>query len=304
MNKLALVSSSDIEFETGFSSDLLRKWRQRYGFPPQEALTNGKAAYSRETINRLLLIKRLLENGLMPAQVVSRSLLELNRLQQAITNESPNSNPNESIKKLIERLNHMDQEGFLALLVKARSMGTLTEFVTTTVAPLLVSIGVAWSKGEIDIYHEHLCSSIVERYLHAELLLYKPKGHFPIILFATPPEEHHILGLLMAEVIFAEQGAQTINLGRSIPLNDLKLAAIAGRANIVALSFSHSMPIRRIKPILTHLRHILPKNVEVWVGGSGIKIKKRPQEGVRIFSGFEEAIVAIQEFAKINRDKK
>ena len=146
MNKLALVPSSDIEFETGFSSDLLRKWRQRYGFPPQEALTNGKAAYSRETINRLLLIKRLLENGLMPAQVVSRSLLELNRLQQAITNESPNSNPNESIKKLIERLNHMDQEGFLALLVKARSMGTLTEFVTTTVAPLLVSIGVAWSK--------------------------------------------------------------------------------------------------------------------------------------------------------------
>ena len=304
MNKLALVPSSDIEFETGFSSDLLRKWRQRYGFPPQEVLTNGKAAYSRETINRLLLIKRLLENGLMPAQVVSRSLLELDRLQQAITNESPNSSSNESIKKLIERLNHMDQEGFLALLVKARSMGTLTEFVTNTVAPLLISIGVAWSKGEIGIYHEHLCSSIVERYLHAELLLYKPKGHFPIILFATPPEEHHILGLLMAEVIFAEQGAQTINLGRSIPLNDLKLAAIAGRANIVALSFSHSMPIRRIKPILTHLRHILPKNVEVWVGGSGIKIKKRPQEGVRIFSGFEEAIVAIQEFAKINRDKK
>jgi len=304
MIKLALVSSSNIEFETGFSSDLLRKWRQRYGFPPQEVLVNGKAAYSRETVRRLLLIKRLLENGLMPAQVVSRSLLELDRLQQAITNEFPNSSSNESIKKLIERLSQMDQEGFLALLVKARSTGTLTEFVTNTVGPLLVSIGVAWSKGEIDIYHEHLCSSIVERYLHAELLLYKPKGHFPIILFATPPEEHHALGLLMAEVVFAEQGAKTINLGSNIPLNEMKLAAISSQANIVALSFSHCMPTRRIKPILTHLRHILPTNVEIWVGGSGAKIKKRPQVGVRIFSGFEDAIVAIQEFAKLNRVKK
>jgi methanogenic corrinoid protein MtbC1 len=296
-----LVPLSDIEYETGFSTDLLRKWRQRYGFPVQEVLTDGKAAYSRETVKHLRLIKRLLENGLMPAQVISRSPLELDRLLQAIVNDAPNPRVNESINKLIDRLKHMDQVGFNALIDKARNMGTLTEFITNTVAPLLTSVGVAWSKGEIEVYHEHLCTSLIERYLHAELLLHKPKGDFPIILFATPPEEQHALGLLMAEVIFAEQGAKTISLGRNIPLNDLKLAAMSCQANIVALSFSFAISARRVRPILTHLRHILPADVEIWVGGSGADIIRRPQNGVRILLNFEDAIVAVHEFVKHKR---
>ena len=135
----------------------------------QEVLADGKAAYSRETVKRLLQIKRLLENGLMPAQVVSRSTLELNRLLQAIVNDTHNTSANELIKKLIDRLMHMDQVGFNVLLDSSRHAGTLTEFVTNTVAPLLTSIGVAWAKGEIEVYHEHLCSSLIERYLHTEL---------------------------------------------------------------------------------------------------------------------------------------
>jgi len=293
-----LVLSSNIEHETGFSPDLLRKWRQRYGFPLQEVLTDGKAAYSRATVKRLLQIKRLLENGLMPAQVVSRSVDELNRLLQAIVNDAHNTSANELIKKLIDRLMHMDQVGFKALLDSSRNTGTLTEFVTNTVAPLLTSIGVAWAKGEIEVYHEHLCSSLIERYLHTELLLYKPRGGFPIILFATPPEEQHALGLLMAEVILAEQGAKTINLGRSIPLNHMKLAAISCQANIVALSFSFAMAERRIRPILQHLRRILPDDMEVWAGGSGAEVIKRPQKGVRILLNFEDTVVAIKEYTK------
>lgn len=296
-----LIPLSDIEYETGFNTDLLRKWRQRYGFPVQEVRTDGKAAYSRETVKHLRLIKRLLENGLMPAQVVSRSPLELDRLLQAIVNEAPNPRVNESIKKLIERLKHMDQVGFNALIDKVRNMGTLTEFITNTVTPLLTSVGVAWSKGEIEVYHEHLCTSLIERYLHAELLLHKPKGDFPTILFATPPEEQHALGLLMAEVIFAEQGAKTISLGRNVPLNDLKLAAMSCQANIVALSFSFAISARRVRPILTHLRHILPADVVIWVGGSGADIIRRPQNGVRILLNFEDAIVAVHEFVKHKR---
>lgn len=299
-----LILSSNIEHETGFSPDLLRKWRQRYGFPIQEVLTGGKAAYSRATVKRLLKIKRLLENGLMPAQVVSRTTLELDRLLLVIVNESHSTSSNELIKKLIDRLMHMDQVGFKSLLDSSRNLGTLTEFVTNTVAPLLTSIGVAWAKGEIDVYHEHLCSSLVERYLHTELLLYKPRGGFPVILFATPPEEQHALGLLMAEVILAEQGAKTINLGRSIPLNHIKLAAISCQANIVALSFSFAMASRRIRPILQHLRHILPPDMEVWAGGSGVEIIKQPQKGVRILLNFEDTIVAIKEYTKLIKRKE
>lgn len=301
MQKIDFVPSSDIEFETGFSSDLLRKWRQRYGFPLPEASADGKVGYSRETINRLLLIKRLLEAGYQPAQIVSKSPHELDRLQQTIVNDSAEPGCNQSIEELIERLKKTDLVGFQAILLEERACVTLTEFVSNTISPLLVAVGEAWSRGEIEIYHEHLCTSVIERYLHAEILSSEQKIAFPTILFATAPDEHHALGLLMSEAVLAGQGAKTINLGSNIPLNDLKMAAISCKADVIALSFSFAYAARRVRPVLTHLRHILPAGMEIWAGGKGAHIVRRPQQGVRIFSDHLKAIGALHELAMHKR---
>ena len=75
------VSFSEIERETGFGKDQLRKWRQRFGFPPVESVAGGKAAYSRQTVDQLLLIKRLLEAGFRPGQVVDKTVPELEKLR-------------------------------------------------------------------------------------------------------------------------------------------------------------------------------------------------------------------------------
>ena len=77
MSTQPIVLASEIERETGFGKDQLRKWRQRFGFPPAESTANSKAAYSRETVDQLLLIKRLLEGGFRPRQVVGKTALEL-----------------------------------------------------------------------------------------------------------------------------------------------------------------------------------------------------------------------------------
>lgn len=63
---------SEIELVTGFGKEQLRKWRQRFGFPPKESNFSGETAYSLTTVNQLLLIKRLLEAGFRPAQVVGK----------------------------------------------------------------------------------------------------------------------------------------------------------------------------------------------------------------------------------------
>ena len=298
MQTLDFVPSSEVELETGFSNDLLRKWRQRYGFPLQAVSTARKTGYSRKTINHLLLIKRLLEGGFQPAQVVGKPVHELDRLQQAIANDPYEPDAKDSSWKLIESLKQTDLAGFHKLLIKARADSTLTEFVSGTVAPLLVAVGDAWSRGEIEIYHEHLCTSIIERYLHTEILTSKHKCGFPTIIFATAPNEHHALGLLMSEAVLAEQGAKTINLGANIPLNDLKLAAIACQADAIALSFSFAYSARRIRPVLTHLRHILPTNIEIWAGGKGSNIVRSPKKGLRIFFSLADAIIALDNVVK------
>ena len=73
---------SEIERETGFGKDQLRKWRQRFGFPPRELALDGQSIYSLNTVSQLHLIKRLLEAGFRPAQVVGTTESELEKLNR------------------------------------------------------------------------------------------------------------------------------------------------------------------------------------------------------------------------------
>ena len=296
MHARPFVSISDIERETGFGKDQLRKWRQRFGFPPVAVAADGKPAYSRKTVDQLLLIKRLLEAGFRPGQVVGKTVRELEKLQLDLGQTVPVECVDESTQALIEQLKRNDLTGFSALLAQRRAGGTLLEFVRDTVTPLMVGTGEAWRRDEIDIHHEHLCSSCVERLLHAEILKLQPKKRLPsVLLFALAPGEHHLLGLLMIEAALAEQGARTINIGSDIPLNNLKLAAISCQADVVALSFSFAYPARDVVPTLLHLRRLLPPRMQIWAGGAGVAgIRKQPK-GVCIISDFGEAVVALKE---------
>lgn len=276
---------SEIERETGFGKEQLRKWRQRFGFPPKESNVEGKIAYSDQTVEQLHLIRRLLEAGFRPAQVVGKTVLELEKLKLELGLNALVYAPDESIVSLIEYIKLNDLKGFLSLLIKKRGKQIMLDFVQNTIAPLMIGIGEAWRRDEIDIHHEHLCSAHIERYLHAEILRLRPREGLPVILLALPPGEHHLLGLLMAEAVLAEEGATTINIGSGIPLNNLKLAAITCKADVVALSFSFAHPSKDILPTILHFRRLLPPEIQIWVGGAGISVIRKKPKGVDFFYG-------------------
>jgi DNA-binding transcriptional MerR regulator len=296
MRTRPFVSVSEIERETGFGKDQLRKWRQRFGFPPAEGAAGDKAVYSPKTVDQLLLIKRLLEAGFRPGQVVGKTVQELEKLKLDLGLTVPVECLDESTQALIEQLKRTDLTGFSALLAQRRAGGTLLEFVRDTVTLLMIGVGEAWRRDELDMHHEHLCTSCVERLLHAEILKLQPKKRLPsVVVFALAPGEHHLLGLLMIEAALAEQGAKTINIGSDIPLNNLKLAAISCKADVLALSFSFAYPARDVLPTLLHLRRLLPPQMQIWAGGAGVAgIRKQPK-GVRISSDFGEAVAALKE---------
>ena len=288
---------SEIERETGFGKEQLRKWRQRFGFPPKESNVDGKIAYSGQTVEQLHLIRRLLEAGFRPAQVVGKTVLELEKLKLELGLSAVVYAPDESIVSLIEYIKLNDLKGFLSLLIKKRGKQIMLDFVQNTIAPLMIGIGEAWRRDEIDIHHEHLCSAHIERYLHAEILRLRPREGLPVILLALPPGEHHLLGLLMAEAVLAEEGATTINIGSGIPLNNLKLAAITCKADVVALSFSFAHPSKDILPTILHFRRLLPPEIQIWVGGAGISVIRKKPKGVDFFYDFKDVVFALNNFS-------
>ena len=297
MQRSTYFLPSEIERETGFGKEQLRKWRQRFGFPPKESNVDGKIAYSGQTVEQLHLIRRLLEAGFRPAQVVGKTVLELEKLKLELGLSAVVYAPDESIVSLIEYIKLNDLKGFLSLLIKKRGKQIMLDFVQNTIAPLMIGIGEAWRRDEIDIHHEHLCSAHIERYLHAEILRLRPREGLPVILLALPPGEHHLLGLLMAEAVLAEEGATTINIGSGIPLNNLKLAAITCKADVVALSFSFAHPSKDILPTILHFRRLLPPEIQIWVGGAGISVIRKKPKGVDFFYDFKDVVFALNNFS-------
>lgn len=299
MPKNALVLQSEIERLTGFGIEQLRKWRQRFGFPPAQYDASGRAVYARESVDRLLVIKRLLEAGRRPGQVVARTAAENLKTLDELNLFKPDVGRSDSINALIRLLAGSDSEGFRVLLHQQRGERSMLDFVQHTIAPLMVGIGDAWLSGEIDMYHEHLCSSMIERYLIAETLKSKPKPAFPVFLFALPPGERHQLGLLMVEAVMAEAGAFIVNMGTEIPLNSLQLAATECKADVVALTFSFAYPPRDVVPTLAHLRRLLLPRTLLWAGGAGLLPVKRMPKGVRAVIQFDEAVKALGDLVRI-----
>lgn len=243
------------------------------------------------------MIKRLLEAGFRPAQVVGKTVVELEKLKFELGLNIQITIPDESTHQFIEYIKLANLKEFIALLKKKRGSQTMLEFVQNTVAPLMISIGDAWTRDEIDIHHEHLCTAYIERYLQAEIINFQPKKGLPVILFALPPGEHHLLGLLMAEAVLAESGAVTINIGNNIPLNNLKLAAISCKVDVVALSFSFAHPARDVLPTLLHFRRLLPPQIQIWAGGAGISVLRRKPKGVKMIYDFNAAVVAMSDIS-------
>jgi len=63
MNKPLLLSIAAVERDTGLSKDTLRVWEKRYGFPCPERDRQGERSYPIDQVERLRLIKRLLDVG-------------------------------------------------------------------------------------------------------------------------------------------------------------------------------------------------------------------------------------------------
>ena len=69
-----------VERDTGIAKDTLRVWERRYGFPTPARDANGERLYAPEQVDKLRLIRRLLDHGRRPARIVGASADELARM--------------------------------------------------------------------------------------------------------------------------------------------------------------------------------------------------------------------------------
>jgi DNA-binding transcriptional MerR regulator/methylmalonyl-CoA mutase cobalamin-binding subunit len=288
-----------VERDTGLGKDTLRVWERRYGFPQPERDSNGERVYPANQVERLRLIKRLMDQGHRPGRLIAMSEADLSLLANVTTTpttgkqiwaQEDNEELKERIKTVIHHIKTHDTLGLRQTLSQAMARQGLHAFVLDTMGPLNEAIGEGWMRGELAVFEEHLYSEQIKLLLRQAISsLPDSNGARPRILLTTVPDELHVLGLLMADCLFTLEGAACISLGTQTPLTDIRQAAAAHHIDIVALSFSSAFSNRLITPILKQLRQLLPQEIALWAGGAGVE-RLPALEGVDILPTLSDAL--------------
>jgi MerR family transcriptional regulator, light-induced transcriptional regulator len=284
---------SAVERETGLSKDVLRMWERRYGFPRPARDENGERQYTLADTAKLRAIKRLMDIGVRPGRIIGLSLDELNALADARAPLGPEAAapPDRDIVALLKGHDAGTLQQALAQWLMRQG---LQRFVAETLAPLNRLVGEAWMRGELQVFEEHFYTEQVKLALRAAINAFARHGGHPRLLLTTLPSEQHGLGLLMLEALLAPEGVQCVSLGPQTPLDDVRRAAIAYQADIVALSFSAAFPVRQATDSLARLRRHLPASITLWAGGDMTRRVRKTLPGVLLLPDLVGAIAALR----------
>lgn len=277
-----------VERETGLSKDTLRVWERRYGFPLPKRDSRGERVYPPDQVAKLRVLGRLRERGMRPGPLAKIPLAQLiERLQGcdpafAEGGEAPCGGVlRPAMDEAIGLLQHYDEGGLRAHLSRALMRLGLQRFVTDFAAPLNELVGDAWSRGRIEVGQEHIYAEQMQHLLRQGIGSIPPGAQQPGVLLTTLPGEPHQLGLLMAHICLAAEGARCISLGVQTPAWDIAQAVRRQGVEVVGLSFSEAFRLSVAYDMLEDLRDRLPGDVEVWAGGKLWTRSRRPVPGIR-----------------------
>lgn len=284
------LSIAAVERDTGLSKDTLRVWERRYGFPNPSRDGGGERAYPLDQVEKLRLIKRLLDAGHRPGRVVGMAHQDLQQLNDSTSEPAATlpAAPNwddAAVQDYLGLLRGHDLPALRRELARDLVRVGLPRFLTGLLVPLNRAIGEAWLRGQMEVFEEHAYTEILQGLLRHTLANLPPAvpGTRPRVLLSTLPGEPHGLGLLMVEALLAAEGADCVSLGVQTPVWDLVLAAEAYRCDVVALGFSGCTNPNQTVESLQELRAKLPASTELWVGGSAPVLQRRRIDGVSPF---------------------
>lgn len=286
-----MINITQLSYEVGIGVDTLRIWERRYRFPNPERDRRGHRRYPDEQVEELRVIKQLQVIGYRPGKIFAlpsserRKLLSLEQGSSGVDNETLLHLATELAPKEIES----------ELRRQLQQLG-LQEFIYQIGVPLLEVLGRGWENKSISIGREHLVSDRLEALLKEQLKIVEAGLSQPTILFLTLSGEQHRLGLLMAALLFQQQGIGCIFLNEAMPLSEISGLAVELGVDAVAVSFSAHFLSRRAKVDLASLRKALPASIKLIAGGGAIRkefeidnlficldLEKIPDLSVRLF---------------------
>lgn len=261
---------------TGLSPHVIRVWERRYGVIQPERSSGNRRLYSEQDIQRLFLLRRVTDLGHPISHIASCSTEELESLvgqssDAAGARAAALPLDDATAAALLDRcqaaVGHLDPHGLREALAEGQVQYPHPTLMRLLLAPLMHWLGENWHSGQLRVAQEHLCSEIVRHLLVELRLSYRPAPEAPAIVLATPAQQWHEIGALMAAVTAGAAGWRPVYLGANLPLEEIAFAATRTNARAVGLSLVFPQEDAILGQELRGLRRRLPDSVEIVAGG-------------------------------------
>nr|WP_320049965.1 MerR family transcriptional regulator [uncultured Desulfuromonas sp.] len=285
-----MLTVQQLSQELGISVDTLRVWERRYGFPVPQRDRRGHRRYPVDQVELLRVVRQLQFLGYRPNSLFAMSEIERHQLLESYVTDHDAQTGKLETQILSAPLDELEQ----VLRHHLATVG-IKPFILHCTAQVLECLDRSWIAGHLTIAREHGVSDRVQKIL-LELLDKQPRSpaDAPLLLFATMNGERHRLALLMAAVLFSQQGACCQWLLDDVPLSELPALVRVTACQGLALSFSSHYSSLKARTDLVSLRRLLPQSCHIVAGGRGVA-KAYPMRGMYLAQRLEDIPTLYQE---------
>lgn len=214
-------SIKDLEYISGIKAHTIRIWEKRYNIlDPNRTLTNIRT-YNVENLQRILNVTFLNNNGYKISRISQMSHDEAAVMVQEVA--ASNSAQHRAINSFKIAMMSFDKTLFNKTYTALLEHRSFRQIFHEIFLPLLDEIGLLWQTNSIKPVHEHFISMLIKQKLQENIALLEHVNlSEDLYVLFLPENEIHDLGLLFLnyELNFYKQN--TIFLGPSLAIKDLK----------------------------------------------------------------------------------
>jgi len=258
--------------ETGIRPDTLRAWERRYGLPKPQRSAGGHRLYSQRDIETIKWLMARQEEGLSIARAI-----ELFRSQIAQGNdpleqiEPPPSQPIttpgtlESLRQeWVDACLAFDEKKAEGLLNQAFALFPLETVITDILQYAMIQVCDQWYQNDISVQQEHFASALVQRRLNSLIAACPAPTRSEVILIANPPNEQHLIPILMLNLFLRRRGFGVVDLGANVPVAKFDETVGRIKPHLVILS---SQRLSTVAAMLEVILSLHPLKTQIAYGG-------------------------------------
>lgn len=215
-------SIRDLENLSGIKAHTIRIWEKRYDLLSPERTTTNIRTYSLESLQKLLNITLLYNNGYKISKISKIPENEIPLVVREIVAKS--SVQNHALNAFKLSMINFDISLFQNTYNTLLAEKSFREIFWDVFIPLLNELGLLWQTDTISPAHEHFITNLIKQKIYTsteKLQVIEPTKKDKVFVLFLPENEIHEIGLLFINYEIILRGYKTIYLGQTMPLESL-----------------------------------------------------------------------------------